>query len=73
MIEEDNPMKTADLTVDELQALIRKVVHEELRNIMTDPDKYLEITDEIKARLELSLDSSERITLQEVKDRLKLA
>ncbi|WP_143074299.1 hypothetical protein [Nitrosomonas sp. Nm166] len=66
-------MKTADLTVDELQALIRKVVHEELRNIMTDPDKYLEITDEIKARLELSLDSSERITFQEVKDRLKLA
>lgn len=66
-------MKTADLTVDELQALIRKVVHEELQNIMTDPDKCLEITDEIKARLELSLDSSERITLQEVKDRLKLA
>ncbi|MBX9638098.1 MAG: hypothetical protein K2Q45_11180 [Nitrosomonas sp.] len=66
-------MKTADLTVDELQALIRKVVHEELQNILADPDQHLEITDEIKARLELSLDSTDRITLQEVKDRLKLA
>ena len=66
-------MKTADLTVDELQALIRKVVHEELQNIMADPGQHLEITDEIKARLELSLGSTDRITLQEVKDRLQLA
>ena len=73
MIEKDNHMKAADLTVDELQALIRKVVHEELQNIMTDPDKDLVITDEIKARLQLSLGSTDRISLQEVKDRLKLA
>lgn len=73
MIEEGNPMKAADLTVDELQALIRKVVHEELQNIMADPDQHLELTDEIKTRLELSLGSSERIALQEVKDKLKLA
>lgn len=66
-------MKAANLTVDELQAMIRKVVQEELQNLMTDPDKYLEITDEIKARLELSLGSSDRISLQEVKERLKLA
>ncbi|WP_292995924.1 hypothetical protein [Nitrosomonas sp.] len=66
-------MKTADLTVDELQALIRKVVHEELQNIMADPDQHLELTDEIKARLELSLGSTDRITLQEVKNLLKLA
>lgn len=73
MTEEGNPMKTADLTVDELQALIRKVVHEELQNIMADPDQHLELTDEIKARLELSLGSTDRITLQEVKNLLKLA
>lgn len=73
MIEESNPMKTADFTVDELQALIRKVVHEELQNIMADPYQHLELTDEIKARLELSLGSTDRITLQEVKDLLKLA
>lgn len=66
-------MKAANLTVEELQVLIRKVVHEELQNIMADPDKKMEITDEIKARHQLSLDSTDRISLQEVKDRLKLA
>jgi len=66
-------MKTTNLTVEELQELIRKVVHEELQNIVTDPDQDLEITDEIKARLQISLDSTDRISLQEVKDRLKLA
>jgi len=73
MIEEGNHMKAADLTVEELQALIRKVVHEELQNIMADPDTGMVITDEIKARLQLSLGSTDRISLQEVKDRLKLA
>lgn len=65
-------MKAADLTVDELQALIRKVVHEELLSIMADPDQYLELTDEIQARIESSLKSSDRIPLQEIKDKLKL-
>ncbi len=73
MIEKGNHMKAADLTVEELQVMIRKVVHEELLSIMADPDKDLVITDEIKARLQLSLDSTDRISLQEVKDRLKLA
>ena len=72
MIEKGNHMKAADLTVEELQTLIRKVVHEELQNIVTDPDKDQEITDEIKARLQLSLGSTDRTSLQEVKDRLKL-
>ena len=54
-------MKVADLTVDELQALIRKVVHEELQDIIADPDKGLELTGEIQARLQSSLGSSDRI------------
>ena len=66
-------MKAADLTVDELQSLIRKVVHEELQNLMTDPDQFLELSDEIKARLQLSLSSKDRISLREVKDRLNLS
>lgn len=66
-------MKVADLTVDELQALIRKVLHEELQNIIADPDKQLALTDEIQARIELSLGSSERIPFEEVKNRLNLA
>ena len=66
-------MKVADLTVDELQALIRKVVHEELQDIIADPDKGLELTDEIQARLQSSLSSSDRIPFEEVKNRLNLA
>ena len=65
-------MKAADLTVDELRALIRKIVHKELQAIMADPDQYLELTDEIQARIESSLKSSDRIPLQEIKDKLKL-
>ena len=66
-------MKVADLTVDELQALIRKVVHEELQEIVADPDKGLELTDEIQARLQSSLAASERIPFEVVKRRLSLA
>lgn len=66
-------MKVADLTVDELQALIRKVVHEELQEIVADPDKGLALTDEIQARLQSSLAASERIPFEEVKRRLSLA
>ena len=48
-------MKVADLTVEGFRALIRKVVHEELQGIITDPDKGLKLTDEIQARLQSSL------------------
>jgi hypothetical protein len=63
-------MKVADLTVEELQTLIRQVVHEELQNLIADPDKGLELTDEIQARIQVSLASSERIPFEEVKRRL---
>lgn len=66
-------MKVADLTVDELQALVRKIVHEELHDIIADPDKGLELTDEIQARLQSSLGSSQRIPFEDVKSRLNLA
>jgi hypothetical protein len=66
-------MKVPDLTIDELEALIRKVVHEELQNIIADPDKGLELTGEIQARLQASLGSSDRIPFEEVKSRLNLA
>lgn len=65
-------MKAADFTVDELQALIRKVIHEKLQKLMAHPDQFLELSDEIKARLQLSLNSRDRISLREVKDRLNL-
>lgn len=66
-------MKVVDLTVDELKTLIRNVVHEELRDLMIDPDKGLELTDEIQTRLQASLASSDRISFQDVQRRPHLA
>lgn len=65
-------MKVADLTVDELQTLIRNIVHDELRDLMTDPDKGLELTDEIQTRLQASLASADRISFEDVQRRLNL-
>jgi hypothetical protein len=66
-------MKVADLTVEELRELISNVVHEELRVLMADPDKDLELTDEIQTRLQSSLTSSDRISFEEVQRRLQLS
>lgn len=65
-------MKVTDLNLDELQTLIRELVREELRDLMTDPDRGLELTDEIQARLQASLASEDRIPFEEVKRRLNL-
>lgn len=62
-------MKVADLTVEELQALIKKTIHEELQELLTDPDTGRELTQEIEERLASSLQSTERIPFEEVKRR----
>jgi hypothetical protein len=66
-------MKVADLTVEEFRELISNVVHEELRVLMADPDKDLELTDEIQTRLQSSLASSDRISFEEVQTRLQIS
>ncbi|MDN5940458.1 MAG: hypothetical protein L0H94_01130 [Nitrospira sp.] len=62
-------MKVADLTVEELQALIKTTIHEELQELLSDPDAGRELTQEIEARLTASLQSTERIPFEEVKRR----
>jgi hypothetical protein len=65
-------MKVADLTVEELQALIKKTLHEELQELFTDPDTGRELTPEMEARLTSSLPSTERFPFEEVKRRYTL-
>ena len=65
-------MKVADLTVEELQALIKKTLHEELQELLADPDAGYELTKEIEARLASSLQSTERVSFEEVKQRYNL-
>ena len=65
-------MKVADLTVEELRALIKEAVQEELRWVLGDPDKGLELRPEFEARVQASLASMERVPFEEVKKRFKL-
>ena len=65
-------MKIADLTVEELQALIKNAIHEELQTWLTDPDIGHELTQEMEAHLASSLQSTERVPFDEVKRRYNL-
>jgi len=65
-------MKIADLTVEELQVLIKNAIHEELQAFLTDPDIGRELTQEMEARLASSLQSTERVPFDEVKRRYNL-
>ena len=65
-------MKVADLTVEELQALIKNTIHEELRKLFADPDTERELTQEMEARLAASLQTTERVPFEEVKRRYTL-
>lgn len=65
-------MKVADLTVEELQALIKKTIHEELQELFTYPDPGRELIEEIEARLASSLKSTERVPFEDVKRKYNL-
>ena len=65
-------MRIGDMTPDELKALIGEVVEEKLKALIFDPDHGQELKEEIEARLEASLASKERLSLEEVKNKLGL-
>ncbi len=54
-----NMKKVADLSVGELEALIKRIVRSELEEMLGDPDEGLELTDECKESLRRSLASKE--------------
>ena len=45
----------ADLTVDELKELIREAVSQTIAEMLGDPDKDMELREEVQERLERSL------------------
>lgn len=59
-------MKVADLTVEELQALIRETIRDEI-----DPDAGMELTDELKSYLESHQEDTDTIPHEEVKQRFE--
>ncbi len=69
-------MKIAELTVEELKALIDETVEAKLEELMGDPDYGLELREDVKERLRDSLAAVERgekpVSVEEVAARLGL-
>ena len=65
-------MKLSDLTPEELKVLVSGMVDDRLRELLGDPDLGLELADTVRARLKESLMSAERLTGDEVAEKLGL-
>jgi hypothetical protein len=65
-------MRISDLTLDELRELVKGIVDDRLRELLGDPDLGMELGDAARARLKASLASRERITGDEVAEKLGL-
>jgi len=65
-------MNLSDLTLEELKALVIGMVDDRLRVLLGDPDLGLELVDTVRARLKESLMSTERLTGEEVAEKLGL-
>ena len=65
-------MKLSDLTPEDLKALVSGMVDDRLRELLGDPDLGLELADTVRARLKESLMSTERLTGDEVAEKLGL-
>ncbi len=65
-------MNLSDLTPEELKALVSGMVDDRLRELLGDPDLGLELADTVRARLKESLMSTERLTGDEVAEKLGL-
>ena len=65
-------MNLSDLTPEELKALVSGMVDDRLRELLGDPDLGLELADTVRARLKESLMSAERLTGDEVAEKLGL-
>jgi len=65
-------MELTGLTPDQLKELVRGLVDDRLRELLGDPDLGLELGAALQARLKESLLSTERISGDEVAEKLGL-
>ncbi len=64
--------KVADMTVDELEHLVREVTRQTVVEMLADPDEGLELREEMEAKLKTSLAATETIPAADVAARLGL-
>jgi len=65
-------MKVKDLDLVEFKSLIKEAVKEELEEILGDPDKGLELRDDLIDDLRTSLSPGKKSSLEEVSEELGL-
>ena len=65
-------MDLSGLTPDQLKELVRGLVDDRLRELLGDPDLGLTLGDALRTRLKESLTSTERISGDEVAEKLGL-
>ena len=65
-------MDLSGLTPDQLKELVRGLVDDRLRELLGDPDLGLNLGDALRARLKQSLTSTERVSGDEVAEKLGL-
>ena len=65
-------MKVANLNLEELKALIKEAVKEEIEVLLEDPDRGLELREEFIEELKATLAAKERIPIEEIAKELGL-
>jgi len=65
-------MKLSDLSQKEFKELVNAMVDDRLCDLLGDPDLGLPLDETVRARLKESLASSERITGDEIAEKLSL-
>jgi len=65
-------MKVSDLTLDELRTLVSGIVDDRLRELLGDPDLGMELGEGMRVRLRQSLSTTERLSGEDVAEKLGL-
>lgn len=65
-------MNISDLSLKDIQALVNGMVDDRLRDLLGDPDLGLVLDETVRVRLKQSLASSERVTGDEIAEKLGL-
>ena len=65
-------MDISSLTPEQLKQLVRGLVDDRVRELIGDPDLGLELGEALRARLKASLENSERLSGEELAEKLGL-
>ena len=65
-------MGLQDLTMEQLKELVKGIVDDRLRELLGDPELGMPMGDAIRARLKRSLASTDRISGDEIAEKLGL-